>query len=212
MYSDTLRIRKKIPKALPLSISLLAITLLLTGCETSQKKPEAEPAKVVVEPFVPAPHLENVSVKDIRFAQFALKQLDYDIGDVDGIWGQRSEKALKQFEQDQGIRSAGGKLSLANLSALNKLAKVKTSDIEPAQPKSAEQVGISSKLSKEPSVEDDPELILLDKPYPMMEKPNPFSLMVAVLQAGVGVYVISSDNGWYEIESLDEQRGYIKEP
>ena len=212
MYNETLRLKSKnsVSKNLPL-LSLLA-AMLLAGCETSQKEPTAEPAIVIAEPVQNAPHIENVSDKDIRFAQIALKKLSYDIGEVDGIWGEKSAKALQEFEQNVGIKSAGGKISLANLAALKKVTRVRKSDLEPPKPKPVEPIGISSKLTKEPSLAEAPQLILLDKPYPMMEKPNPFSLMVAVLQAGVGVYVISSENGWYEIESLDQQRGYITEP
>jgi len=155
MYSETDRAErtKRISTALPI-ISLLMMALL-TGCETPQTKPDLEPVVVAPAPVLSAPHLENVSIKDIRFAQIALKQLSYDIGEVDGIWGQRSAKALQEFEQNIGIPSAGGKLSLANLAALNKVTKVRKSDLEPPQPKPVEPIGISSKLNKEPSVEED---------------------------------------------------------
>ena len=130
---------------------------------------------------------------------------------------------MKNFEEQYQVVSAGGKLSEANLYALSQVTDVSQSDLEPRPAKTSEESkwevdressNIASKLnSQDASLDEAPELILLDKPYPMMEKPNPFSQMVAVLQPGAGVYVISSDSGgWYEIESLDKQRGFIREP
>ncbi len=208
--------------------ALLVTGLLMlgfvTGCTTTTEQPIPEPeVSVSTEPVLDTAPLANVSKKDIRFAQIALKQLDFDIGKVDGIWGQRSEKALKNFEEQYQVVSAGGKLSEANLYALSQVTDVSQSDLEPRPAKTSEESkwevdressNIASKLnSQDASLDEAPELILLDKPYPMMEKPNPFSQMVAVLQPGAGVYVISSDSGgWYEIESLDKQRGFIREP
>ena len=213
MYSQKLKktIKNRISGALPI-VSIL-ITTLLAGCETPQlEQSPIEPKISVAKPEPRVPQPINASIRDIRYAQAALKQLNYNIGWVDGIWGERSATALQKFEQDNGILSAGGKLTRANLLALRKTAKVQESDLNLPLEKPSEPLNIASKLNKESPLEDAPQLILLDKPYPMMEKPNPFSELIAVLQAGAGVYVISTDNGWYEIESLDEQRGYIKEP
>jgi len=222
MYSKPFRPANKtfFSNFLPIA-SLVLLALLVGGCESVPDEAETtKPAPLVkTATALDTTPLDKVTSLDIRFAQTALKQLKYKIGTIDGIWGPRSELAIQHFEQSKGVPSANGKLSKANLYALSKATKVRKSDLRkssvapsasaPAQPPVED---IASKLDKKIPLQEAPQLILLDKPYPMMEKPNPFSEMVAVLQAGAGVYVISLENGWYEIESLDEQKGYIKEP
>lgn len=194
--------------------SLTLCVLVLSGCETVTIDTDTEQALIEVEttPALTTSPLKNVSTNDILFAQVALKQLNYNIGRIDGIWGPRSQQAIQQFEKIRNIQSANGNLSKANLYAMRKASKLKKNDLSRFATTLPASEGIADKLDKQVALEGAPQLILLDKPYPMMEKANPFSEMIAVLQAGAGIYVISLENGWYEIESLNEQRGYIKEP
>ena len=40
-------------------------------------------------------------------AQWKLKEMNYDPGPVDGIWGRATEKALKEFQSDAGLEVTG---------------------------------------------------------------------------------------------------------
>ena len=39
--------------------------------------------------------------------QEKLTELEYDLGNVDGIWGEKTENALKQFQNENGLESTG---------------------------------------------------------------------------------------------------------
>jgi hypothetical protein len=54
----------------------------------------------------------------VRDAQRALQDKGYDVGGVDGMMGPKTQSAVRQFQQQQGI-SSSGRLDQQTLSALN---------------------------------------------------------------------------------------------
>lgn len=192
----------------PFNRSLLISGLLffLTSCATPiTPEPQATIAKP--ESALSAKPLATVSVEDIRFTQAALSQLGFKLGRVDGIWGPRSAQALIKFEELNGIESADGAISELNLDTLSKATKVERSivegGIEPANP--------SNKLNSSLSLDDGPQLVIVDKPYAMRSKANPYSELLGILQPGTGVYVVSKQGNWFQVESLAHVKGFIQE-
>ena len=59
----------------------------------------------------------NLDEQTIRDVQQKLKDAGYDVGQVDGKWGPRTNAALQKFQQAQGIQ-ASGELDQQTLSAL----------------------------------------------------------------------------------------------
>ena len=220
------------------SLRLLPLVILMsmTACETvpepvAQKTLENTPAELQALPKeIPIPIVQNpISIpilapkkSDIIFAQSSLKALGYTIGKVDGKWGKRSESAIKLFEQNQQIQSANGKLSTLNIYALQntheplKTKKVSSSGIaasyrqtQTGATNSPTSSSIANKLSSTTQNRNAPELIIVDHSYSVLIKPNPYSASITTIDAGTGVYVLSQQNGWYEVETLNNQRGYI---
>jgi peptidoglycan hydrolase-like protein with peptidoglycan-binding domain len=54
----------------------------------------------------------------LRSVQQTLAQRGFDPGPIDGLWGPRTEAALRSFQQSQGL-SASGSLDAQTLAALN---------------------------------------------------------------------------------------------
>jgi len=206
--------KNKLPKITKL-IAVIAVLSSLTACgsfDQHSKNAKPAPLPVVKEIKRSAKPLKVVSVRDVRYAQTALTQLGYNLGAVDGMWGPRSAKAIIAFEKTQKIASAGGKLSELNLYALSKTTKVLRSAIEGKKKTvSKKNKGLDDKLDKATPLSSAPQLIILDHPYPVLSKANPYSEIVTTLRAGAGVYVIARQGEWYEIESLERERGFIKE-
>jgi membrane-bound lytic murein transglycosylase MltF len=55
----------------------------------------------------PAGEARTLSQEDIRSLQEKLTASGYQPGPVDGMWGEKTEAALKQFQQDQGLSATG---------------------------------------------------------------------------------------------------------
>lgn len=53
----------------------------------------------------------------VREVQQALKQADHDPGSVDGIWGEGTQKALRDFQQEKGLEPTGN-LNIETIHAL----------------------------------------------------------------------------------------------
>jgi membrane-bound lytic murein transglycosylase B len=53
-----------------------------------------------------------------------LLSLGYDIGDIDGVIGSATRKAIREFQKEQGMK-ADGKPSAALLEAIRRVAKEK---------------------------------------------------------------------------------------
>lgn len=193
------------------STLLLCMFLIISGCEGfgSPKKPVPEPTppppKVEVLPS-PAP-IERATKSDIHYAQSALNHLGYTVGQVDGIWGPRSAQAVRNFEQMHRLHSADGHLSRLNLYMLEKTSKLEHGHIV-AKPVSRK--GIRAKLDSSIPLSSGPQLVIIDRVYAILAKPNPFSQLLIELPVGTGVYIIRLQEGWYEVESEDRIHGYIK--
>lgn len=173
-------------------------------------RPTAE-AEAAAEP--PPPRISAVPIKmserDISFAQAALNSLGYKVGEVDGLWGPRSERAIRSFEQDQNLVSANGRLSELNLTTLERISRIRRRSL-PA-PKSGTTKGIAAKL--DPTIlrqQKVPQLIITEQPYPILLRANPFSEVITTLPPGTGLYILNLQSGWYEVESTDNLRGFIK--
>ncbi len=192
------------------SLMICSAILSLSACQP-EKAPTIEAPPPVKKP-VPAPvqyssaPIKRAPTEMIRYAQTALKGLGYSIGQVDGLWGPRSAKAIRAFEAEQKIRSANGHLSELNLNRLEKAFGKTTDNFEklPEKPQ-----GISAKLDKSTPLAKSPQLIIVEREYKVFAKPNPYSATLANLAPGTGIYVVSLQEGWYEIESINRLKGYI---
>jgi len=222
-----------------LRLLTVVIVLAIMGCGTvpepivEQEAPAPEPiqakpkAIVKAQPVVQRPTATPIlspKNSDIIFAQTSLKALGYPIGKVDGAWGKRSEAAMRLFEKNQNIESANGKLSRLNLITLqNTHEPIKTtsntqpqpqSDSLQAQPEALNGVtgsNIANKLSSTKLNRNAPELIIDDQGYAVLVKPNPYSETITRIEAGTGVYILSQQSDWFEVETLNNQRGYIRD-
>ena len=65
-------------------------------------------------------------------------------------------------------------------------------------------------LKKNVPLKKGPQLIILERNYLMLSKPNPYSSKLLRLTSGTGIYVIARQDGWYKVESLERQKGYVK--
>ena len=192
---------------------IIIAAVALAGCDAMlMRKPQEEvapapppPPPKKIEPSA-APILATDA--DVVFAQAALKELGYRVGAVDGLWGPRSANAIRQFENDHTLTSADGRLSELNLSVLDKLSQHDRATFK-LEPKKRPK-GISAQLDKSVPLKAAPQLIITERTYSVLAKANPYSRVVTTLPAGTGIYVISLQQGWYEIESVDRLRGFIR--
>lgn len=190
---------------------LLLSLAVLSACTPPKEVPPPEPPPVVAKVKVieynsdPIVNAEDI---DVRFAQTALKRLGYRIGFIDGLWGPRSATAIRAFEVQQQITSANGHLSELNLHHLEKISGV--SKEQASQIKIVKPTGISIKLHKTTPLSAGPQLIIVDHAYKVLSKPNPYSSQLLTLAAGTGIYIISKQDGWFEIESINRKRGYVR--
>ena len=192
--------------------TITAILLFIAACETV---PEPEPVVVeqapakVIKPVIIRPSANpiiNPTKSDVLFAQSSLKALGYAIGNVDGIWGKRSSAAMIAFEQRQNIQSANGQLSPLNLATL----KNSNGSLIPAPSVKKSVSSIASKLSSATPNPQAPELIIVDQSYSILLKANPYSEVVTNIKPGAAIYILSLQAGWYEVETLSNQRGFIQ--
>ena len=191
-------------------IILLFFVLL---CSCAIKQPEPEPAVLVtpqIQPALSPLPLDNLTDSNYRFAQAVLQELGYNIVYIDGIWGPKSAAAIRQFEIDNQLVTANGRLSELNFTQLSESSDLKQQDFVVSKPLN-QKTGIASKLDTQIPLSYSPQLIITDLVYLILIKPNPYSETVTKLPAGAGLYIISLQEGWYEVETLERQRGYIKE-
>lgn len=192
---------------------LLAALLLIfiTACAPLNQTPIEVETINTAEPVAPKYSAEAIvpaKVIDVRFAQQALNKLGYKIGTVDGLWGPRSATAIREFESKMSLSSANGHLSELNLHELeiaSGLTRESYSALNINSP-----TGISAKLNRAIALSDGPQLIIVDHEYKVLSKPNPYSSVLLTLAPGTGIYVISKQDGYFEIESINRKRGYIK--
>ncbi len=208
------RISKKTSNNLVFTV-LLILLGGLSACIPSKKKPEIEepkPAPSSVQALqYSSEKIVNASKKDVRFAQTALLKLGFRIGAVDGLWGPRSAKAIRQFEIQNDISTANGHLSELNLKWLERMTLLSRINFEDKinQKNAARKTGISSQLKEAAPLSQGPQLIIVDRAYTVLTKPNPYSSTIARLEPGTGIYVINQQDGWFEVESTDRKRGFL---
>ena len=201
-------------------IFALATIFLLSNCTPQVNAPVAVPETINLPP---PPELSAEPIippvkSDVFFAQASLKKLGYKIGYFDGIWGPRSAKAMIAFENDHNLETAGGRLSELNLSTLVNLSGIKRdayqkSSVPAKTTSSTTTLEIAQKLGElQTEQKNGPHLIIVDKTFKVLSKPNPYSSELTDLVAGTGVYIISRlEDNWYEIESINRLKGYIQD-
>lgn len=192
------------------SVPAYLIFLALAACSPTEKAiviPTTNAPPEVIE-LSSAP-IESPSKPQIKQAQASLNSLGYSVGTVDGIWGKRSVMAILQFEQDQRLSSAGGQLSLLNIDALTRLSET-VSPLRKTNKQTTTPVSLPNQIDLTKPLSQAPQLIIIEQAYQLMAKANPFSAVVKQLEPGTGIYVISQqDTGWFEVETLDNERGFI---
>jgi peptidoglycan hydrolase-like protein with peptidoglycan-binding domain len=52
--------------------------------------------------------LAHANDESVQQAQVRLKELGYDPGSMDGIWGPRTKSAVEKFQADKGLKITGG--------------------------------------------------------------------------------------------------------
>ena len=202
--------RKNIKKTL-----FITPLLIVTACETvtdpvvvTEPTKRIEPVKVLTNQ-VPPQLIINPSKEDIIYVQAALKSLGYSVGFIDGIWGKRTESSLLSFEKANQLASLNGKLSDVNFAALKSKHSPSVDKLIQEQSQPQEKSIFSQLKSKTPNRKS-PELIITEKTYNLMVKDNPYSEVLSQLKSGTGLYVLSLQNGFYEVETLSKEYGFIK--
>lgn len=77
---------------------------------------------------------------EIASAQYQLKQLGYSTGEVDGLWGRNTEKALTQFLEERG-QNFDGVLSQNELALLRQVMQENGLPLDQTQPTTADTFG-----------------------------------------------------------------------
>jgi peptidoglycan hydrolase-like protein with peptidoglycan-binding domain len=193
-------------------LSTLLLVLCLSACMPLKQPPVvidepkapavAKSSKYDASPIVPAPSI------DVRFAQEALSKIGYKIGGIDGLWGPRSASAIRTFESKNKLKTANGHLSALNLHQLEIVSGLSRKNY--GQLPIATPLGILAKLDQKTPLSAGPQLIIVDREYKVLTKPNPYSSELLRLAPGTGIYVISKQDGYFEVESINRKRGYVR--
>lgn len=216
VHNDLSRVRLMSTKL----VALLCMVCLFSGCLPKKKVVEEAPPpkkEIAVKPKSAAP-IVKAPKQMVILAQTALTKLGYKIGGIDGLWGPRSAKAIREFEAQQKIWSANGHISELNLDFLRKVSGIDSVEVKAKKPiasfkaktKNADNKGITAKLTPGTALKEGPQLIIVEKEYDVFSKPNPYSATLTKLPAGTGIYIVAREADWYEIESLDRLKGYVK--
>jgi len=186
-------------------LSLLLLMSIISGCQLTQEKPqEASLVKPPQSEVISAEPILTPTKQDKIFAQTALNQLGYKLGPPDAIWGKRSIKAINAFHADNNMAFTNGKITTLDMNEFETRTQLSYDDF-------AISTSLLNKLDVNIPLSKGPQLIILDKNYPMLAKANPYSELLLNLEAGTGIYIISHQLGWVEVESLSRQRGFIKD-
>ena len=65
----------------------------------------------------PIPPAENLRPSSVRAIQERLRSLGFYTGGVDGVWGQSTQSAIQQFQQNRGLQPSG-QLNPATVTAM----------------------------------------------------------------------------------------------
>jgi hypothetical protein len=93
--------------------------------------------------------------------------------------------------------------TLANKSGLSRLEFNKATEKVVAKK-------IAQLLNKKIPLSKCAQLIIVERQYQVLSKPNPYSSNLHKLTPGTAIYIIAKQDGWYKIESLERQKGYVK--
>jgi len=195
------------------TLTIALVLFVVSGC-TNLQSPIEQPVTIEqpekAEPtLLSATPIASPSILQIKQAQAALKSLGYKVGAVDGIWGKRSKTALLQFEKNHNVTSAGGQLSELNLDTLTRLSPTASRTLIHTDNRKT-PASLPSQIDRNKPLSQAPQLIIIEKAYSLMAKANPYSALIRQLKPGTGVYVISQqDNGWYEIQTQENERGFV---
>ncbi len=197
---------------------LVALCTSISACSLVQRF-LSSPAPTPIEPTpsVITVHssqaIAKASRQQVTFAQQALTKLGYKPGEIDGLWGPRTSDAVKAFSADMGINDAGGFLSELIIHHLSSDSNIDPDTVVAAKHKPkrkrVQPNSIAAKLNGSLS-NTGPQLVIVEKNYQVHSEPNPYSETVTQLDAGSGIYVINRNAGWYKVESINRQQGYIQ--
>ena len=102
-----------------ISIFILAITLISSGCVANQKDCGATT-------YPSTPSAENTSTKkkverneELVKIQLALSEKGYEPGIADGIYGKNTRQALRQYQLENGLEATGEADSATKAQLLN---------------------------------------------------------------------------------------------
>ncbi|MFT6098850.1 MAG: peptidoglycan hydrolase-like protein with peptidoglycan-binding domain [Arenicella sp.] len=190
----------------------LGLIMFLSACVPMKEEIVVveQPKVVEVEKppqFDPSPII-RATAHDVRFAQEALNIAGVKVGTVDGLWGPRSANAIRAFELENKLTSANGHLSELNLHTLEIVSGLSRESYGKLPIKTP--LGILAKLDKRMPLSAGPQLIIVDHEYKVLSKPNPYSSELLKLAPGTGIYVISKQDGYFEVESINRKRGYVR--
>ncbi len=87
-----------------------------SGSPTQPPRPMASD-RTISDPTMRWPHGQHSS-STVRDVQQALQDKGYDVGPIDGVMGARTQSALRQYQQQQGM-TVSGRLDQQTLSGLN---------------------------------------------------------------------------------------------
>jgi len=73
----------------------------------------------------------KIEKKVIYKAQRSLSQLGYDPGPIDGIWGPRTEKAIKKFQQNNKLVVTGNLDEQTSIQLFQKISRIQKTDRTP---------------------------------------------------------------------------------
>ncbi|MGK0373918.1 MAG: hypothetical protein ACJA2E_000386 [Arenicella sp.] len=191
--------------------SVLIVIAFLSACMPVKKEVVVDQTTALEVPvnsqYDPSP-IVPAAIVDARFAQAALNKLGFDVGVVDGLWGPKSANAIRLFESQNELSSANGHLSELNLHILEIASGFSRRNY--GRLPITTPLGITAKLDTQSPLSAGPKLIIIDREYTVLSKPNPYSSEILRLAPGTGIYVISKQDGYFEVESINRKRGYVR--
>lgn len=145
----------------------------------------------------------------VRHAQELLKQLGFDPGLIDGIWGSKTKTAIAEFQSHKmKQKEATGQLDELTYTALKKAAaegwQYAISKPEPSQEPGP--VGVTSEV---PSRELPSAVLVKVKRATLLDAPPPEGKPVGTVKKGAKLLVQAEDKGCYFIRTEDGKQGWI---
>ena len=122
------------------ALAVSATALLLSGPVLAQQQADPPPDQQLEQQAEQQPEqipealgaLLHLSAEDVRAVQEALQQAGYELGDPDGLWGERSMAAMREFQEDEGL-PVSGNIDMEALRTLDLWDSIMTAEGEPRQ-------------------------------------------------------------------------------